>query len=58
MRFNFEHALLLVRTCDILPFFNSLIIRMYQVGSVGTFFFIFLSSSLGESDVLKRLCFL
>ena len=47
MRFNFEHALL-VRTCDV--FFKCLIIRMYQVGSVRAFFFVFLSSSLGESD--------
>ena len=55
MRFKFEHALL-VRTCDV--FLNSLISRIYQVGSVGPFFSILLSSSLGKSDVLKRPLFL
>ena len=55
MRSKFEHALL-VRTCDV--FLNSLIFGIHQVDSVGYFFSILLSSSLGESDVLKRPLFL
>ena len=55
MRVKFEHALL-VRTCGV--FLNSLFFRIYQAGNIEPFFSILLSSSLGESDVLKRPFFL
>ena len=53
MRLKFEHALL-VRTCDVFEIPNLIVFKVFQVGSVRPFFSILLSSSLGESDVLKR----
>ena len=58
MHLKFEHALM-VRTCDVFEtvYSGSLVSQVFQADSARLFFSILLSSSLDESDALKRLLF-